>query len=274
MTQEIVDPRIIAATAGNAVVLGASKEGGTGWAIAEELRKHHRHITVAARQRDGIEKLARAIEGTAITCDVTSESQVKALAEAAVEAGKGPIDTAILAAGEGVRGDIASIADSDLQHALDLNLLGPIYFVRHMARRMKNGGSIVLMSSIAATNPWPGYFSYGCAKAAVQALVKYAALEFASRGIHVNAVIPGPIQTPTASAILSNPNLRGALFREIPLGRTATTQEVAEATVWFATAARWITGECVHVDGGMHLRRPPHPDELQAALQQGEASDV
>jgi NAD(P)-dependent dehydrogenase (short-subunit alcohol dehydrogenase family) len=254
----------------NAVVLGASKEGGTGWAIAEVLAKQGLKVTVGARRRAGIDKLAQAIGGTPVTCDVTSESQVEAMAE--VAAGNSPIDTAILAAGEGVRGNIDSIAESELQRSLALNLLGPVYFLRHMARRMKDGGSIVLMSTIAATNPWPGYFAYGCAKAAVQTLVKYAALEYAPRGIRVNAVIPGPIQTPTASSILSNPNLRNALFREIPLGRTSSTQEVAEAVAWFATGAGWITGECLHVDGGMHLRRPPHPDELQAALQQSGAT--
>jgi NAD(P)-dependent dehydrogenase (short-subunit alcohol dehydrogenase family) len=252
----------------NAVVLGASKEDGTGWAIAETLRRQCNHITVGARRREGIEKLARAIDGTAAPCDVTSEAQVEAFADAAVKAGHGPIDTAILVAGEGVRGQIDDIAEPELQRAIALNLTGPVYFVRHMARRMRDGGSIVLMSSIAATNPWPGYFSYGSAKAALQALVKYAALEYAPRGIRVNALIPGPIGTPTASATLSNPRLRQAVFREIPLGRTATTHEVAEAAVWFATGAPWITGECVHVDGGMHLRRPPFPDELRAAVAQ------
>jgi len=252
--------------AGNAVVLGASKEGGTGWAIAQALSQHYRHITVSARQREGIEKLARAIQGTAVTCDVTCESQVAALAAAA--AGNGAIDTAILVAGEGVRGYIDNIDESELQRALSLNLVGPVYFLRHMTRHMAQGGSIVLMSSIAATNPWPGYFSYGSAKAGLQALVKYAALEYAPKGIRVNVVIPGPIETPTASTTLSNPNLRKAVFREIPLGRTATTREVAEVATWFARAAPWITGECLHIDGGMHLRRPPYPDEMQAALQQ------
>jgi 3-oxoacyl-[acyl-carrier protein] reductase len=256
----------------NAVVLGASKEGGTGWAIAEVLAKRGLKVTVGARRREGIDKLVQAIGGIPVTCDVTSESQVEAMAAVAAE--NGPIDTAILAAGEGVRGNIDSIAESELQRSLALNLLGPVYFIRHMARRMQDGGSIVLMSTIAATNPWPGYFAYGCAKAAVQTLVKYAALEYAPRGIRVNAVIPGPIQTPTASSILSNPNLRTALFREIPLGRTATTQEVADAVAWFATGAGWITGECLHIDGGMHLRRPPHPDELQVALQQGGATNA
>jgi NAD(P)-dependent dehydrogenase (short-subunit alcohol dehydrogenase family) len=250
----------------NAVVLGASKEGGTGWAIARLLSKDYRHLTVGARSRDSLEKLADEINATAVTCDVTDEAQVEALAESAVAAGNGQIDAAVLVAGEGVRGYIDDIAAAELQRALSLNLVGPVYFLRHMARRMSPGGSIVLMSSIAATNPWPGYFSYGAAKAGLQALVKYAALEYASKGIRVNAVIPGPIQTPSASATLANPALREAVFREVPLGRTATTEEVAQAVAWFASGAPWITGECVHVDGGMHLRRPPFPDEMQAAL--------
>jgi NAD(P)-dependent dehydrogenase (short-subunit alcohol dehydrogenase family) len=252
--------------AGTAIVLGASKEGGTGWAIAKQLAGAGLHVTVAARSREGIEKLARHIGGQAVLCDVTSETEVHALVESAVAA-SGPLDAAVLATGEGVRGFIDDISESELQRALALNLVGPVYFIRHVARRMKEGGSIVLMSSIAATNPWPGYFSYGAAKAGLQTLVRYAALEYASRGIRVNAVIPGPISTPTASALFSNEALRNTLLREVPLGRTAMTDEVAEATVWLATRGRSITGECLHIDGGMHLRRPPFPDELQAVLQ-------
>jgi NAD(P)-dependent dehydrogenase (short-subunit alcohol dehydrogenase family) len=256
--------------AGSAVVLGASKEGGTGWAIARLLSRTFRHVTVAARSREGLVKLAGEINATAVGCDVTVEAQVEEMAEAAVKAAGGKIDAAVLVAGEGVRGYIDDIPDAELQRALSLNLVGPVYFLRHMARRMNEGGSLVLMSSIAATNPWPGYFSYGCAKAALQTLVRYAALEYAPRGIRVNAVIPGPIQTPTASSTLANPALRNVVFGEIPLGRTATAQEVAEAAAWFAGSPSWITGECLHVDGGMHLRRPPFPDEMQAALRESQ----
>jgi NAD(P)-dependent dehydrogenase (short-subunit alcohol dehydrogenase family) len=252
----------------NVVVLGASKEGGTGWAIAQNLSRLSNHVTVGARQREGIERLAQTIAGTAVVCDVTIEAQVEAMAQQASSTNRGTIDSAVLVAGEGVAGNIDDITDSDLNRALSLNLMGPIYFLRHMARRMSEGGSIVLMSSIAATNPWPGYFAYGVAKAALQTLVKYAALEYAPRGIRVNAVIPGPIETLAGPATFSNPNLRNAVFREIPLGRGANTQQVADAVAWFAAQASWITGECVHVDGGMHLRRPPFPDEIQAALQQ------
>ena len=253
----------------HAVVLGASKEGGTGWAIAELFASGGYDVTVAARRKDGIERLAGLIQGHAVTCDVTVESEVESLAETAVKAAGGPLDTAILVAGEGVRGAINDIPQAELDRTLTLNLVGPVYFIRHMARRLKPGGSLVLMSSIAATNPWPGYFAYGAAKAGLQALVRYAALEYAPRGIRVNAVIPGPIDTPTASTLMRNDALRSTLFREIPLGRTATTTEVAEAAVWLATAGRWVTGECLHVDGGMHLGRPPYPQDFEAALKEG-----
>jgi NAD(P)-dependent dehydrogenase (short-subunit alcohol dehydrogenase family) len=120
---------------GSAVILGASKEGGTGWAIAENLAARYRHLTVGARRREGVEKLASRLNATAVGCDVTIEPQVQALASAAVAAA-GPIDAAILVAGEGVRGYIDDIPESELHRSLSLNLVGPVYFLRHMARRM------------------------------------------------------------------------------------------------------------------------------------------
>jgi 3-oxoacyl-[acyl-carrier protein] reductase len=248
---------------GKAVVLGASREGGTGWAIAEALGRAGMHVCVGARRHAGITRLASRIGGEAVVCDATVEDSVAAMAAAAVRAGPGPLDTAILAAGEGVLGSIDGITQAELERAVSLNFMAPVYFIRHMVRCMRDGGSIVLMSSIAATHPWPGYFSYGSAKAAVHSLVKYAALEYASRGIRINAVCPGPIQKPAVSPTPASSH--SALIREIPLGRSVITTEVAEAVVWFALAARWITGEILHVDGGMHLRRPPFPDELAQA---------
>jgi NAD(P)-dependent dehydrogenase (short-subunit alcohol dehydrogenase family) len=255
---------------GNAVVLGASREGGTGWAISEAMTASSLHVTVAARSRAGIEKLATKIGGTAIVCDATVEHDIATMLDAVV-AERGPIDAAVLVAGAGITGTIDGISATDLQHALALNFFAPVYFVRHVARRMRDGGSIVLMTSIAATNAWPGYFAYGSAKAAVHTLVKYAALEYAPRAIRVNAVCPGPIETAEASVRLGkNPHLVAALAREVPLQRRASTGEVAEAIVWFATHAHCVTGEWLHVDGGLHLRRPPFPDEFEAAMQKGD----
>ncbi|MGE4430952.1 MAG: SDR family oxidoreductase [Sphingobium sp.] len=247
-----------------AAVLGASEEGGTGWAIAHALAARGFAVTVGARRREGIEKLAAEIDGTAIACDATVEEDVARFCEGAgAEEG---IDCAVLVAGAGVTGLIDDIAPETLAHCMKLNFEAPMLFVRHAARRMNDHGSIVLMSSIAATNPWHGYFSYGCAKSAVQTLVRYAALEYGPRGIRVNAVCPGPISTPAAGHLLDHPKAGPIVAAEAPLGRCAAPDEVAEAIAWLGTSPGWITGETIHTDGGMHLRRPPDVAEIRAAM--------
>ena len=99
--------------------------------------------------------------------------------------------------------------------------------------------------------------------------MQYAALELGPRGIRVNAVCPGPIQTPAAASLLENAAARVVMDKEIPLGRPVLPQEVAEAILWFAKGASGVTGECMHVDGGMHLRRPPDAGDLRAAMSKG-----
>ena len=248
----------------HAVVLGASEEGGTGWAIAEALAERGFRVTVGARRSEGIAKLAAGIGGTAIPCDATVEADVaRFMAEASVDA---PIDCAVLVAGGGGQGLIDDIAPDALADCMRLNFEAPFHFVRHAARHMNDHGSIVLMSSIAATNPWLGYVAYGCAKSAVQTLVRYAALEYGPRGIRVNAVCPGPISTRAAARLVEHPRAGPIVAAEVPLGRVVTPAEVAETVAWLGTAPGWITGETIHTDGGMSLRRPPDIAQLQAAM--------
>jgi len=247
-----------------AAVLGASEEGGTGWEIVKALHRQRAFVTVGARRAEGIEALARSIAGKAVPADATIEAQVERfIAEAASD---GPLDCAVLVAGAGIRGMIDDIASDTLAHCLRLNFEAPLLFIRHAARKLADNGSIVLISSIAANNPWPGYVAYGAAKAAMQTLVKYAALEYGGRGIRVNAVCPGPISTPAAQYLVSHPVAGPILAAEAPLGRVASPQDVAEAVAWLCTSPGWITGETIHTDGGMFLRRPPDVVQIQAAL--------
>lgn len=248
-----------------AAVLGASEEGGTGWAIAEALAARGFHVTVGARRRDGIEALARSIGGEFTVCDATVEDEVERFMGRA--ASGGAVDCAVLVAGAGVNGTIDSIANQVLADCMRLNFEAPFWFVRHAARHMNDDGAIVLMSSIAATNPWPGYVAYGCAKSAVQTLVRYAALEYAPRGIRVNAVCPGPISTPAARHLVDHPRAGAIVAAEVPLGRVAAPAEVAEAVAWLGTSPGWITGETIHTDGGMFLRRPPDVEAIRKAKQ-------
>jgi NAD(P)-dependent dehydrogenase (short-subunit alcohol dehydrogenase family) len=251
-----------------AAVLGASEEGGTGWAISRALAARGMAVTVGARRSAGVEKLAKELGGRARVCDATIERDVASFMAFAAE--DGPIDCAVLVAGTGVQGSIDAIDGQVFADCMRLNFEAPLLFVRHSARNMADHGSIVLMSSIAANNPWPGYVAYGCAKAAVQTLVRYAALEYGARGIRVNAVCPGPISTPAAGRLVDHPRAGSIVAAEVPLGRVARPDEVAEAVAWLGTSPGWITGETIHTDGGMFLRRPPNVDELREAM----AADV
>ncbi|MDX2276922.1 MAG: SDR family oxidoreductase [Hyphomonadaceae bacterium] len=257
----------------SAIVLGASEEGGTGWVTAQTLAALGVFVVVGARRFEKVKRLADQIGGAAFACDATKEGDVSRFVDSARQACGGEINYAVIAAGGGVTGMIDSISEGELRRCFDLNYFSSVYFVRHVARALANDGGIVLMSSIAGTNAWPGYFAYGGAKAALQALVKYAALEYAPRGIRVNAVCPGPIQTPAAMSLLAHPEASKIVTAEMPLGRASTPAEVAEAVAWLAMAPTWVTGETLHVDGGLHLRRPPDVDAINAALKARPRSD-
>ncbi|PTR12564.1 MULTISPECIES: SDR family oxidoreductase [unclassified Novosphingobium] len=247
-----------------AAVLGASEENGTGWEIVKALVRQGDFVTIGARRREGIERLAGQVGGKAFPADAVIEAQVERfMTEAAAE---GPLDCAVLVAGAGVKGHIDDIPPERLAHCLKLNFEAPLLFIRHAARKLKDHGSIVLISSIAGNNVWPGYVAYGAAKSAMQMLVKYAAVEYGARGIRVNAVCPGPISTPAAQYLVDHPKAGPIVAGEVPLGRVAGPAEVAEAVAWLCTSPAWITGETVHTDGGMFLRRPPNVEDLQTAL--------
>lgn len=246
-----------------AVVLGASVAGGTGWVTAEAIAARGFSTIVGARRIEPARRLAQALGGQAIRCDATVEADIAAMAEAA--SADGPIAVAVLAAGEGVMGNIDDIGDDAFEHSLKLNYVSAVHFIRHMARGMVDGGSIVLMSSIAAARPWPGYFAYGCAKAALETLVRYAAIEYAPKGIRINAVCPGPIAAAPGAKPMPQA-VSDLIDGAMPLGRRVTPAEVAEAAAWLSVGATATTGEIVHLDGGMHLGRPPYPQEIAAAL--------
>ena len=245
----------------SAVVLGASARGGSGWETAKLLAEQGARVTVGARQLAGIQELASLIGGVGVRCDASIEAEVEAMAEAAFSA-HGPIDVAIMAAGVPFVGMIDSIDPADVQRALDINYFGPFYFIKHMARRMRDGGAMVVITSIASSKPVPGYSSYGCAKAAAQVLVEHAALEYAPRDIRINAVQAGLIDTPMSKILLEHAVARKVLLKEIPLGRPVSARQIGAACLWLCHPDAAATGETLAIDNGNHLRRGVQPDEL------------
>jgi NAD(P)-dependent dehydrogenase (short-subunit alcohol dehydrogenase family) len=243
-----------------AVVLGASAEGGSGWAIAEELSREGCKVVVAARREAPLRELARRIGGTFQVCDACREEQIAELAATAIR-NYGRLNIAVNAAGEPFRGPIAELTRERLQEALDLNYFGCVYFVKHMAAAIGTDGAIVLISSMCATNPVQGFAAYGCAKAATSSLVRYAALEYGKRNIRINAVLPGPIESAASQGLFLNAEIRGAFEKEIPLGRIAQPEDIAQAVMWLASLTL-ITGVNLQLNGGNFLQRFPRAEEL------------
>src|SRR5439155_20555666 len=126
----------------SAVVLGASARGGSGWEAARLLAEQGARVTVGARRIEGVQELAGLIGGVGVRCDASIEEEVEAMAEAAVAA-HGPIDVAIIASGVPFVGMIDSIPVEDVREAFDINFFGPFFFLKHMGRRMRNGGAMV-----------------------------------------------------------------------------------------------------------------------------------
>ena len=248
-----------------AVVLGASAEGGTGWAIAEALAAQGAKVVVGARSLALLQRLAERIGGTAVACDAGNETQVMALAKAALDT-YGRLDIAVNSAGLPVMTPIAKTTQANLDDAVRVNFFGNVYFVKHMAEAMRSSGSIVLISSMSTTHPAFPHYAYACAKSASDCLVRYAAIEYGARGIRVNSILPGGIKSAMARAAFAIPGFEAAFAREVPLGRVGFPEDIANAVLWLAGPC-YVTGLNLQVNGGNQLTRFPYPSEVPVGEQ-------
>jgi len=244
-----------------AVVLGASAEAGTGWAVAEALAASGARVMVAARTLGPLQRLAAKIGGGACRCDAGSEADIKALAEATL-AQFGRLDIAVSAAGQPVMGMIAELTQEMLDLSSRVNYYGLAFFIKYMAAAIGSDGSIVFVSSMSTTHPVFPHVAYAAAKSAADCLVRYAALEYAPHRIRVNSILPGLINSDMAREAMANPAFARAYAREIPLGRPAEPADIADAVLWLAGPS-YVTGLNLQVNGGNHLRRFPTLDEIE-----------
>ena len=245
-----------------AIVLGASAEAGTGWAIAKRFAAEGAKVVVGARRIEPLRKLADEIGGTPAVADMGNEQDIIALAKLAVDT-YGKLDIAVNAAGMPMGGTIANTPHEEVVLATQVNYFGSIYFVKHMAAAMANGGSIVLFSSMTSTHPLEYVYSYACAKAAADCLVRYAALEYAPRGIKVNSILPGAIRSEMSQALWTVEGMEQSWAGEVPLGRIGVPEDFADAALWLAGPS-FVTGLNLQVNGGNQLTRFPTVAERPA----------
>lgn len=198
--------------------------------------------------------------------DVTDSASVTAAARAA-----GSIDVLVNSAGTGSVGEVWDIPDEEWNRVLDVNLKGTFICLRAVARGMvaAGRGRIVNVASVSGLVPDPGMAAYCASKAAVIMLTKVAALDLAPHNVLVNAVSPGPVDTPLLGLGLSMPGMRER-FEAIPIPRLGRPDEIASAIV-FLLENDWMTGESLYIDGGTQLVGPLGPFEVVRKIMTGDA---
>ena len=240
-----------------AVVTGGSR--GIGRAICLKLARQGVNIVLCYAGSE--EKAAETVKdcqelgvkALALRCNVADAQQVQALMDAAM-AEFGRID--ILVNNAGITRDklLMTMKDEDFDAVLDTNLKGTFHCMKAVTRIMmkQRYGRIVNMSSVVGLHGNAGQVNYAASKAGVIGMTKSAAKELASRGITVNAVAPGFIDTDMTQALPEN--VRTALLTSIPAGKLGAAEDVANAVAFLAAdEAAYITGQVLSVDGGMSM---------------------
>jgi len=236
-----------------ALVTGAS--GGIGGAIARALHAHGAVLMLAGTRAEALQALAaelgeRAHVGLADLADRQACERLVPEAEAAM----GRID--ILVNNAGLTRDALALrmTDEDWQAVLEVDLTAAFRLTRAALRGMvrRRQGRVIGVTSIVAATGNPGQANYAAAKAALIGMSKSIAAEVAGRGITVNCVAPGLIETAMTDKL--TPEQRARLGAAIPAGRFGTPGDVAAAIVYLASAeAAYVTGQTLHVNGGMAM---------------------
>lgn len=244
-------------TGKTALVTGAAS--GIGLVVARRLAAGGAAVVLADHHEQGAEKAAEAItadggRAAAVRVDVTDPESVRRAVDFTVET-FGGLHLAVNNAGiAGASAPTGEYTVQDWQRVIDTNLNGVFYSLRYELPQLlaSGGGAVVNMSSILGTNGFAGSAAYSAAKHAVVGLTKTAAVEYASRGVRVNAVAPGFIDTPLLQGADSR---REHLISLHPQGRLGTAEEVAELTLFLLSdRASFVNGSYHLVDGAYAAR--------------------
>lgn len=237
----------------NALVTGAT--GGIGAAIARSLAKQGAKLVISSTKEERLKELAAEIgdDCQTLACNLSDLSQVEALFDKAEEL-LGQIDILVCNAGITKDNLILRMKNEDFDQVLDVNLKSTFILNRDAIKKMmrRKWGRIVNIASVVGVTGNPGQANYVASKAGMIGMSKSMAQEIATRGITINCVAPGFIQSPMTDIL--NDTQRAAILAKIPAGKMGEASDIANAVAFLASEeASYITGHTLHVNGGMFM---------------------
>jgi NAD(P)-dependent dehydrogenase (short-subunit alcohol dehydrogenase family) len=233
-----------------AIVTGAAS--GIGLATARRLAAEGASIVIADLNGDKARDAAASVQGTTknsaigIACDVSNEMQVETTVAETLRQFNG-LDVVVNNAGLMIFKPLEQQTGEDWRRVLNVDLLGAFFFTKQAFLHMRRGGSIINVSSIHAVETTPLVSAYAAAKAAVVSLTRSSSLEGQAKGIRVNAILPGAVDTPM---LWENPNVKSGL-EQIDRGVLGKPEDIAAAIAFLAAdESEFVRGSSVIVDGG------------------------
>jgi NAD(P)-dependent dehydrogenase (short-subunit alcohol dehydrogenase family) len=236
-----------------AVIIGGTS--GMGLATAKMLLDGGARLLVTGLSKAGLELAQKELGKGAIvvSSDARSLPEIDALASR-VKSEFGTFDLLSVSAGFSVPTPLESVTPAVYQEMFDVNAKGPFFAVQKLTPLINRGGAIVLTTSVANVKGLPGQAAYAAAKAALRSFARTLAAELLPREIRVNAVTPGPIDTPILDKVFGNKDavaqVKEHMLGVIPMKRFGRSEEIAKAVLFLAFDATFTTGVELPVDGG------------------------
>lgn len=233
------------------LVFGAS--GGIGSALSRRLRSEGVQVALSGRNPERLADLGRELEAPAFPADATVSAEVEDVFVKVSET-LGPISGVAHCVGSLLLKPAHLTTDAEWAATLATSLTSAFHVVRAAARTMARGtgGSVVLVSSVAAQRGLANHEAIAAAKAGVEGLMRSAAASYARQGLRFNAVAPGLVRTPMTASLTGNEATLKLSTALHPLGRIGEPDQVAAAIAWLLSPQQsWITGQVLGIDGGM-----------------------
>jgi NAD(P)-dependent dehydrogenase (short-subunit alcohol dehydrogenase family) len=233
-----------------ALITGGS--AGIGLATAKQFVEEGAYVYITGRRQAELDAAVAAVASniTAIQGDVAKLADLDRI-YAQIAKDKGRVDILFANAGFGELVPLGSISEEHFDRLFSVNVKGLVFTVQKALPLMPDGGSIILNASIVSVKGFPAFSVYSATKAAVRSFARTWTTDLKNRGIRVNAVSPGPIDTPLLNESFSNPDEMKALVSTVVMGRLGRPEELAKSVVFLASSdASFITGVELFVDGG------------------------